>query len=59
MLELQRDSRFIIDDVLVQYHIMSVKKPLLIMFAPAGHVLTGREDKEGCSAWDFEFNKAM
>ncbi|NRB79275.1 MAG: hypothetical protein HRU38_11500 [Saccharospirillaceae bacterium] len=59
MLELQRDTRFIVDDILVQYYITSVDKPLMITFAPAGHVLTSKEAEAGSPAWGFEFFKKM
>ncbi|SQD80152.1 hypothetical protein [Moritella yayanosii] len=59
MLELQRDTRFIVDDILVQYHIASVDKPLMITFSPAGYVLTTAEAEAGTSAWGFEFFKKM
>jgi len=59
MLELQRDTRFIVDDTLVQYLITSFDKPLMITFSPAGHVLTAADVKTGASAWGFEFFKKM
>lgn len=59
MLKLQHDTRFFVDDILVQYHIVSFDKPLMVTFAPADHVLTTKEAEEGRSAWGFEFFKKM
>lgn len=59
MLKLQHDTRFLVDDVLVQHYIVSFDRPLMVTFAPAGKVLTRKEAKDGCSAWGFEFFKKM
>ncbi|MGF1756611.1 hypothetical protein L4D76_01425 [Photobacterium sagamiensis] len=59
MLKLQSDTRLIIGDILVQYHIFSTDAPLMITFSPAGSVLKPSQVEAGCSAWGFDFFKKM
>lgn len=62
MLELQSETRFIVDDVFVQYCIRLADKPLMITFSsvvPAGHVLATKDAEAGSLAWGFDFFKQM
>ncbi|AWK84089.1 hypothetical protein [Photobacterium damselae] len=57
MLNINVETKIIIDGTLVQYHIYSEDKPLIITFAPAGSVLTYKQIRKDHSAWGFEFFK--
>ncbi|HIF9184642.1 TPA: hypothetical protein ACX6PV_001606 [Photobacterium damselae] len=59
MLNLNAETKIIIDGTLIQCHIYSKDKPLIITFSPAGSLLTYKQIKNGHSAWGFDFFKKL